>query len=288
MNYKTLIILFSFVFCAYFIVNDYKKKNLCVKVPVRFSIESTRPIIDIWIEKQRFPTFLDLGSSFPIVLEESFFDQLERAPHKTLTEMNFKGDCFSSASYFIPKVSLASFIWKNVLGKEMNSSVKNKLIFSEEKTPAQIGKPILETVNMLLDFPHEALYLCDNLKILQKKKLLSKNLVKAPFFLHDNLIFVEVETDLGKRMLLFDTGANNSIIANIGATLDKEAKSNFFTSNRFILGGHDFGKQELYKVEYAIWEGAVGMTFIKHFPIYIDYKNKTLYIDYSSERKSIQ
>ena len=105
-------------------------------------------------------------------------------------------------------------------------------------------------------------------------------LIKFPFECQSVGMIINVETDLGVKKYLLDTGATHNFI------YDKEPSEktipNQIVSSKFILGGYDFGEQILTKLRdplpFANEQGAVGMEFLKHHVIFIDYPNKALYI----------
>lgn len=287
---KALLTFACFLLFGYFFLNSYQKKTLCIKIPVRFSSQNTHPVIDIFIGSKCYASFLDLGSSFPLTIREEVFNQIKKKPYKTLEHMDFKGNIYYTPSYFIPRISIGSFVWKNILSKKQHFNWEDNVslweeersCFSPENVFLTLGLPILKKTNMLLDFPNQTLYFCNSIEILQKKALLSTNLIKIPFNFWNDLILIEAETSFGKQSFIFDTGASISILHMHDSNLIENYEST--ESLSFVLGSHDFGKKKLYKMETSFEKGFLGIDFIKKFPIYIDYRNKILYIDISNEK----
>lgn len=295
MKLKAFCLVFLLLLSTYVWFDYSSKKNLCIKVPVRFSTSSSHPVIDVYIQNHAYPSCLDLGLSAPLILEEKVFDKIKRRPYKISGRTDFRGNSYFDPSYFIPKIVIGSLSWQNVLGVELHPDWENNtrfltnelLSFIPEVTPITVGAPLLKKTNMLLDFSNKALYLCNNLKTLQKKGVIKDKLIKIPFTLKGPLIVLEATTDWGKKKLLFDTGSSFSLIHTPlipPPTQDTNADQLLFlVSNQFILGGYDFGKQTLHTMASHFEIGFLGMDFIKHHTIYIDYKNKTLYIDKKNE-----
>lgn len=292
---KPKLLLITALFFIYFGFTKYKQETFCVKIPVQIFSCGNKPVIDISIEGQNFSMLIDSGSVAALVLDEPVLDNLSKKPFKTLSRTDFRGNTYYFPSYFIPKVSVGTFIWKNVLTEEKSPDLEQNVVFekpknicpNKEKIRGFIGLPLLKKTNILLDFPNQALYLCNSLKMLQKNMLLSNKLIKIPFTIENDFILVEAEINSQKEKLLFDTGAGICAIHRSGTpTLDltKDAPPLYIFSDCFVLSGHDFGKQSFAEIDMSFAYGILGMDFIEKFPIYIDYKNKTLYVDISGEK----
>ncbi len=103
-------------------------------------------------------------------------------------------------------------------------------------------------------------------------------------------IVLSIETDIGTRRLILDSGASASIIKNSSLNLSsikKEAPGRqMFTTTKFVIGGHDFGPVDLSLFEIASSidaDGFIGLDFLKKYAIYLDFENSKAFIGPSSE-----
>jgi hypothetical protein len=135
-----------------------------------------------------------------------------------------------------------------------------------------IGSPVLEKYNLLLDFPHAAIYASNDHLSLQNAGLLSKNLLTVPFTLHPDGIMLEVETDMKTYHLILDTGSTCTVLR----------KPHPIFTEKFCIMGHDFGKRSIKTIDLNArfdFDGTLGMDFLCEYPVFIDYLNKRIFID---------
>jgi hypothetical protein len=116
--------------------------------------------------------------------------------------------------------------------------------------------------------------------------ILLQQLVKVPFHFDRGAMLVQAETDIGKLNLAFDTGASLTLVRSSfvkDLTSQKDFRGLFFcTISHFAIGGRNFGKLDLYPFDvvpqFQKMDGILGVDFLKNHVIYIDYKDKIIYI----------
>ena len=99
-------------------------------------------------------------------------------------------------------------------------------------------------------------------------------------------MLVQVETDVGKLNLAVDTGATAtlikpSLVKNLPLKKDKHGCS-FCITSRFAFAERNFGQLDLYIYDlipqFQEIDGFLGMDFLRNHVVYIDYKDKFIYI----------
>lgn len=272
--------------CSQFAYGDF------FRIPVAFS-ESDIPYADIEIQGSFYPLEIDLGSCYDLSLRRDILKNLDK---EFLSKMNFldvKGDVNKVRSYLISDVKIGKLTFDNVPVNEETVETKNggmlsgREIDSEEdiKTAGVIGRPLLTQDNLFLDFSHSALYLSDGLGDLKKMGYSMKKMAKVSFDNSDGQIVLKVNTDLGKKRFLLDTGSTITFIksSQIAKRSSKRDKYGFpvFTTADFILGDYNFGNRELhiYNLQsIGDCDGILGMDFLKEHAVYLDFSTDTAYI----------
>ncbi len=153
----------------------------------------------------------------------------------------------------------------------------------------RLGRDFFAGKNIFMDFNHRVLIICSELKDIRKEGYEIKNLITVPFKNTSDGIVLEIETDMGKKKFVLDTGTTVSVIRteNLNKVPIQQKEGTPITkTSKFIIGGIDFGWRELYLLdisrEFKI-DGLLGMDFLKDHMVYLDFTKKTVYIGKSSK-----
>lgn len=267
-------------------------KPTFVPIPITFTPAGT-PVFTVTIEEKEYAVVLDLGSKFLLSLDPLVVSALTKKQQQGSAEWrDAKGNFYASASYLIPQIKLGTLGLKNLIAKEEDARCnENGVLWGSAQTRAsstlgKIGRPLLEKTNLLLDFPHAMIFICNTLKTLQEKGYKPEEMTKVPFEAGPKGMILIAETDAGPLRLVLDTGSSLTLIRTSrlkGQKVDAESqKVPFCTTSTFLLGNRDFGSKELFLFditdELQEIDGVLGMDFLEKYPIYIDYKNHHLYI----------
>ncbi|MBX9745076.1 MAG: hypothetical protein K2X08_07710 [Chlamydiales bacterium] len=260
---------------------DYSKKIAYIepprtyfeRLPVTFD-PCMIPAINAAIEGNTYALQLDLGSSFLCSLNKEILDQIQKSDYGTASWRDYKGNLYESRAYTISKIQVGNFTLKNVIVKQDRDDFHENV--SIDAGPANyqgmLGLPFLEKHNLFLDFQHAAIYACSNYIDLQKKNLLSDELLVIPFTLHSDGILLNIETDEGSQRLILDTAATNTAL--------RSPHPNF--TSKFKILEYDFGAHSLTPInldERFEYDGYLGMDFLLKYSLYIDYRNKMILLD---------
>jgi hypothetical protein len=248
-------------------------KKYFERIPIIFGSRNN-PIIDVSIEGNVYPLKFDLGSSFPFSLCENVLQKVYKTKYGSCKWYDFKGKQYESPTYTIPEIKIGNLTFSHVLANRDSEDFHANVSFDGPplQFPGVIGLPILEKYNLFLDFPHAAIYASNDHLSLQQAGLLSKNLLAIPFTLHPDGIILNVETDAGSYRLMLDTGATFTVV---------RAPHPVVTA-KFCIMGHDFGEHSVKVLDVSPqfdFDGALGMDFLREYPIFIDYPNKIVFID---------
>ncbi|MBU6446295.1 MAG: hypothetical protein KGQ49_02725, partial [Verrucomicrobia bacterium] len=112
---------------------------------------------------------------------------------------------------------------------------------------------------------------------------------QTPMHMTSDGVVIEVDTDIGAKRFLLDTGSTISVIRNIDIP-EKIAFHNampVYESSKFLIRGTDFGKQILYLLDispdFKDSDGILGMNFFNEHAVFLDFTKNVVYIGRSSE-----
>lgn len=282
--------------CMFFWVLWYQKLNKIYHVLIPVEIrEANTPYTTIEIEGKIYRLELDLGSKFLISLRKNILDEIAG---KTICGRgewtDLKGNKYSAPSYFVKKISIAGFSFKDLNVQQEDDDYIYKTVLWDAKNREReffiaeevgtIGWPLLEKVNLLLDFSHSCVLASNDKKSLKKLGYYIDGWVKVPFKIDRPGIILEIETDFGVKKLAIDTGSTLNLIRNDQTIEGKMGmyKIPFINSSKFIINKNNFGSItfHLYELTSELNEidGYLGMSFLENHQIYIDYPNRVAYI----------
>ena len=147
-------------------------------------------------------------------------------------------------------------------------------------------------MNWFMDFRNAAMFGCSRISDRKKDNYCLEKMVQVPFEVdHLQGYVLKVETDLGIKRFMLDTGATHNLIK--PSILEDRPRENWFAeiqryhSSKFILGDKDFGSTPFVVLEispaFGNLDGILGMEFFKEYVIYLDFEKKIAHIGKSSE-----
>jgi hypothetical protein len=226
---------------------------------------------------------IDLGSLFPLTLNEKSLSLIQKKPYGTASWEDFKGNKYSTKSFVIPKIKLNSLNLYELVSCESNQTFYENVTESGkvDHITESIGRSILEQCNLYFNFNKLQAYAASDLTKIPEP--ISENHLCIPFKLRNDGIILEITLDSGPTRLLLDTGATLTAVFSPASDLSKS-----FSSSHFSIGKHDFGEQLIYRLTNAApkkdYDGYLGMNFLINHPFYIDYPNRNIYFDLSKQK----
>ncbi len=249
--------------------------------------KSSMPITEITIQDKKYFATIDLGNKIPLSLSKKNLSNLRKKERKEKTEWrDFNGKKYFTNSYLLSEIKLKEMIIKNVIASEVNEEcLKNTTIAGTPDLEEQyIGRPIFEKFKVLLDFKNDKIFISNDLKKLKNLGFDISTYVKVPCKKARSGLVLEVKTDLGNKKLSIDTGFTITALRNSPAirAIEKKYGIPIYKNKKFQIQDKDFGPFDLFFIdittELSEIDGFLGMDFLKHHTIYIDFPNKVAYI----------
>lgn len=276
-------------------------KNPYVKIPVKFTF-SQIPYVETKIKKQNYFLKIDSGSDFELSIKKDLIKKIARSREEKTTRYNIKGNEYEISKYLIPKIEIGKLQIQNATAHDGyidgDGHIWGKKEQADIAISGTIGRPLLGiTGHLLLDFKNSVFFLVrsnDSLKYIRKEGYSIENMIEVPFEGEKNRIVFSVDTDVGEKKFLLDTGASVSIIRPSFVTDEEreEMRHNmmFMTTSKLLMANHDFGALDLHFYDFSDKftdiDGILGMDFCQKHVIYLDFKGKRALIGPSEKLHS--
>ncbi len=286
-------------FGTFFFVGFQRKptfKRQFIKIPIHFFPFGNRATMQVEVEGKQYSLLIDLGSSHPLDLHEKFIQKIK--DKKLIGVSNYKnirGDVFTSRKFQIPAVKILNWTIKNLVVCEESVDFINAAeiwpsigIWNRVKDELQlvmiqgrIGLPVFKESDCFFDFPNSVIFLGNNLGSCCSLE----GSIQIPFELEECGVILSVDTDLGMKKFLLDTGFTHSVLRESlvekkGAKKTKRGDI-FYVNKDLIIGGHSLGGWQFWLLEFSDifkCDGIFGIDFFKKHAIYLDFHNKVAYI----------
>lgn len=284
-----------FILLAVFVYGFFWQSGYYAVLPVTYN-DAGLPVVYVTISAKKYPLTVDTGSKLEVSLYERVLDTIAHESYGIEKFQNFLGTKFERPTYKVPSIKLGSVTFSTpiVVGRPEKDRQVYMIKGSVEKQnhPDQpvgiLGRGLLKKTNMLIDMQHSKIILAKNPSQLKKGGYNLDLFAKVPFILDPKGIFIDIETDLGTKRFLLDTGFTLTMVhknffsEEIDLSVDKYDIP-FSLSKKFSIGRCDFGSKKLYLIkmtkELNVLDGILGMDFIEKHAIYIDFSNSFLYIE---------
>ncbi len=272
----------------------HTRKAICARLPVSFS-PAHIPRINVVIQEKVFSLEIDLGSKFPLTLNKDLLEEIDNRPNGTAEWRDIRGNRYVSPAFLIPRLKLGEFVWEDVMVRQARADFtestviwrKNDAKDSVKRLQGVIGRPLLEKINLLLDFSNSIVLASNNKSKLKEQGYNLDDMNKIPCEMSEKGIILSIETDIGTKRFDLDTGATVNFIRTSDVSRNQKLNTDsrglsYLSTSKFVIDGTDFGRTDLFLVditpELQVLDGTLGMDFIERHIIYIDYPNQVLYI----------
>ncbi len=268
---------------------SFASSSKCKFMPVSFD-QFRIPLIEMKIAGKRYPVIIDLGSSAQMSLDKEVLQEAYKKPYGMAQFRDFKGNCYESQNYLVPNIKIGDAAFFDVIVEEKNEEFNHNGIIRgrDEKVPSprkgSIGRSLLKRRNLFLDFPRSRIAFIDNVN--KQMDYPIEGMLKVPFKMTPLGVTLAIQTDIGEKNFVIDTGATTTWVRS-SLYQEKEYQTSscdldYFSSSLFVIGGQEFGPIDLYLLdispEWHEMDGLLGMSFCKHHPMYIDFREKMIYI----------
>jgi hypothetical protein len=271
----------------------FKTSSNYFLIPVHIDTYWGVPLIEVEIGKKNYPIQLDLGSRLSS-LDGSDLSEIDKTIYGKFYGFDLHGNTYENVIYQVSDVKIHNFPIPIVkICEESPEFVTNSVFYGKLdkiSNPGRIGREVFDGKNFLLDFSRSRIILCNSFKDLKRDHYKLENFVKVSFHINQNGICFQVDTDVGMKTLVLDTGSSCSIVKE--SFVEKQCSTEslhgmpMWWTKKFILGGFDFGCRNLglfhISSDLTDMDGILGMDFLKEYAVYIDTGQSIAYIGKSS------
>ncbi len=266
-------------------------------IPVQFFSYSNLPVIEIVIENKKYYLELDTGAVGDIVLKKNVLDQICNKKYQGIVKtVDINGNIYENSEFLISDIELGGLSFESVVAREENISlltdgcvVRHSSKNEEEKKAlrftniaGRIGWGILEERRWYFDFFHSLLWAVEDLTELEKSVVYfsARDYVEVPFEIGEAGIILFIDTNIGIKKLLLDTGANISCLRE---SLVQKKYAKEFEPGRWMflskmkIGDTNFGNFPFFLYDFTAMldvDGILGIQFFEKNGIYLDFENK--------------
>lgn len=206
-----------------------------------------------------------------------------RLAFKSLCCWGIKGNRYFSERYQLPEIKISTAIVSGATVDEENNDFINDAFISPQKPlghylesaliQGSIGWPVFKNYDCLFDFPHSNVIIAENRAVLEKEtSYIFENFDQIPFTLDISGIILSIQTELGTKKFMLDTGSPRSFLK------DKQLAKENESSLQLKMGSRTW---EFHFFEFAdvfSCDGILGIDFFKKNILYLDFHNHIAYI----------
>jgi predicted aspartyl protease len=271
------------------------KKIPYLCIPLQFT-EDNIPYTQVEIGGMRCTLILDTGAGSEFGLRKELLDKVSKQFSKKVEWLNIKGDVYETQDYLVPKIKIQTSWIKDVIIREeiyspppLNESM---WIFSQKlyekngnQIDGRIGWKFLTSFYPFFDIGNSVFYFTrgpSSLHKLEEKGYSISDLYNVPFEMNGFGCVFTVDTDLGKKRFLFDTGCtysmiNSSVVNPQNMTIVTPEKK-ITTLNNVSIGNYFLGKMDFHLIDFGPpfdeIDGIIGMDFFSKNIVYLNFKEE--------------
>lgn len=267
-------------------------KDPLISFPITYSLADV-PVIHAKINDNEVLLKLDLGSKYHLFLNSVYLETIAKKEQDPVITRDALGNKYQKPSYKLPSLQVGSLTFRDIIAHKLSQDeIDNSTFWQIENAPDEdkivglLGRPVFDAWNYLLDFPHQKFILCNSLDKLKENGYSLEDFIKVPVNCTPLGVVLTFSTDLGQVRLLLDTGCTLTMVRP-NVIQDKPLKSDwrklsYVTSQKFEIGNCDFKNQNIYTFnlsdELTLFDGVLGMDFLKQHILYLHRKDSIIYI----------
>jgi hypothetical protein len=255
---------------------QYQELPNCVRVPIRFSFLSHKPLLTIDIQGTSYTIMLDTGSSHPLDLHQRV---LEKIPEKQFVQTepyyDLRGDNYLVSQFILPELKIQKRLKiapHDSFFRKLRSQLDLRFI------DGRIGWSLFKKATCLCSFHKSLLILAKNTETLQQHELFKPDdFWQQPLEISKYGPLFLAQTEDGPKRFLLDTGSSSSIYRHPDPKSAPKITLNLQTKEG-SLGPWDFWP---YAIDSKISEeidGVLGIDFFNAHVICLDFQQQRLYI----------
>jgi hypothetical protein len=236
------------------------------------------PLLVATVDGIDVPLQFDLGNGSALVLQQSVLDLIKAVPTGESSKFQDPMGVFESPMFKVARLQIGTAVFTNVIAQLD--------VHSPSYQPAQIGQKgflgtgLLKSYEVVLDYPRRTMTLVPRVSSESSPGTCKGTVVPFSPKWHGEPV-TEADTDLGRVMLWWDTGAPTTLLRKtIVQELRSQPAGDTVTTKRFTLGGTDFGpwQFEMWDVTLPGFDGLIGYNFFASHVICIDFPGNRIVI----------
>lgn len=272
-------LIIAFIGIGLFVGNYFVSKKQYARMFVTFG-RSNLPSAKANIQGKDYSLLVNLSSIVPLTLNKDILASIQKKPCGTIQFKDVNGHKIEYSTYLIPEIKIGDLAFTDVIVAERNQE------YNAGEEVGEIGLPLLKKNNLMFDLSHSTIIACDSQDKLKKMGYFLEDMTQIPFEIIEGAggIIIPVSTDFGVIKLALCTGSTLSLIKSSLVKeheIQKDEQDAKFVSSAFMIGAKNWGYQELYLQDFFNMQqvnGFIGMDFLSEHLLYIDFKNKMVYI----------
>ena len=288
-NLIFLIFLSTFFSVCFFYFFKHKREEY-IEIPVLFR-RNGNPCLKANIEGIDYLFAIDTGSDSICSIRKQTIDQIQKKKkcNGNWEWNDIKGNHYISSLFKLDLIRIGKLSISDVTVFEENADfLSNGCIIKASENPnppddlvaGRVGSRAFRYIDYwLIDFQNSRIVASKSLEKLKEiAHIQTDNFTEVDIEEIFPFIVFQVDTSLGLRRLVLDTGASHTVLK----TPSNSEGNHTITSNKFIIGGHDFGPKECYLFNvsgtFDAFDGFIGREFLRKHSICFDFKNRKAYI----------
>ncbi|HZF26212.1 MAG TPA: glycosyl hydrolase family 18 protein [Steroidobacteraceae bacterium] len=247
-------------------------------VVVPITLLGNFPVVSVQIAGTDVPLIFDSGNSGTVALTQAVIDRVKAVPTgETSRGMDPKGNVIEYPKFKIPRVQIGTAVFTDVVGElDVHDPSYQATQVGQQ---GFLGTSLLKPYKVVLDYPHR------RITLVPAGSTTSAGCkgTAVPFSpaWHGEPA-TEVDTDLGKFVVWWDTGTPTSVLSKKAAEQARPSLAeDSVTSKRLALGDADFGPWQFVVSEMALppgFDGLIGYDFFAHHVVCMDFPAARLLI----------
>ena len=256
----------------------YEKSSAYTRLFVSLDSQGI-PYAKVEIQGRHYDVKFSLGSKLPLLLSKTVLAQLEKQDAGTVKVKNLFGDEVELQAFQLKKIALGNLIFQDVLAVEMEE---------RESGPGFIGRPLLVKYNLLFDIHEGTVLMSNRFKYIQRGGYGREDWVQVPLEVGRAGVVIQTGTDIGATKFSLGAATADSLLKSclVDESLWRKSEQGpaCFTSTTFLIGGNEFGRQNLYSLpisndDFSSIDGILGLDFLSKHIVYLDFDNQQAYIE---------
>ena len=287
-SYLLLVVIAAFSFLAsswyYNFFPFTKSPYLCI--PLQFC-EGNLPFTQVEIGGKQCYLMIDTGAGSEFSLRKELLDTISKKPlPEKVASVDLKGILHESQQFILPRAKIQTSWIKQILIREESYVAPpsehsmwgiGEALYQKNGTPidGRIGWRFLTSFYPFFDIGNSVFYFTrgpSSLPKLEEKGYSIKSLFSSPFKLDWIGCVFTVDSNLGKKKFLLDTGCTYSLIKASIVSPEKKVT----TLHNVTIGDYSIGDMEFHLLDFAEQfdeiDGIIGMDFLSKHIIYLDFK----------------